>query len=525
MDVEKMKNMIANAINQRINPNKNYRTGYIRAMSADMRAFLSGSAKIFRIPIAQCGSVESARDQIRVRMKGFSFPIWCVTYTLDRENTESSEELVRQTLNDYMGIANTANSAVSSESELAERIGRRMSENPTLISDMERLVTSEKCREGMLAYLSSYRDGELPALAAKIEDNGVYSEQVRKRFSAGDANWVWNISTANEKIDDVILEYHIIDESCKTIGKFPTLQEVVNAWNLRTNNIKISYEAVANSAGDLAPFLKQLFYMKQGNGIQEQNKRTFYDLLLTQRENFDLFYQEQISYFTRAADAFLSGLQPEEIAELYHSLPKGQFTKPRSAYYNDIESAIKQYQQYQWRKKLGDIWYQKTQTKDPFAWSEKYDTPLLCMFEDAERATAKEMFSVLMSAKPEDSAARKALDYLETATFYDCLSDGTIRDKCFKERVVGDYAILLRDLDKTRHELRRNLTERVYDWMDNASVKNELRRLAEKEYKLTGCDRAMDIINGMDAEQLRVYLRDKIQDDADFGMQILKGTA
>ena len=147
------------------------------------------------------------------------------------------------------------------------------------------------------------------------------------------------------------------------------------------------------------------------------------------------------------------------------------------------------------------------------------------MFEDAERATAKEMFSVLMSAKPEDSAARKALDYLETATFYDCLSDGTIRDKCFKERVVGDYAILLRDLDKTRHELRRNLTERVYDWMDNASVKNELRRLAEKEYKLTGCDRAMDIINGMDAEQLRVYLRDKIQDDADFGMQILKGTA
>ena len=61
--------------------------------------------------------------------------------------------------------------------------------------------------------------------------------------------------------------------------------------------------------------------------------------------------------------------------------------------------------------------------------------------------------------------------------------------------------------------------------MDNASVRHELRRLADKEYKLTGCDRAMEIINGMNAEQLRVYLRGKIQDDADFGMQILKGTA
>ena len=525
MDAEKMKKMISAAIGQLINPNpKKYSAEYIRAMSADMRAFLKCSASVFDIPAAQCGSVESVRDQIRVRMKGFSFPLWCATYALDNEKLESSEELTRQTLNDYMGIANTANSAVSSESELAERIGHRVSENPGLVQDLGRVATSEKCREGMLAYLASYRDGELPALAAKIEDNGAYLEQVRKRFSAGDANWVWNISTANEKIDDVILEYHIIDESCKTLGKFPTLQEVVNAWNLRTNNIKISCEAVASHTGDLAPLLKQLLYMKQGNGIQEQNKTTFYNLLVTQRENFDRFYKDQVPYFTRCASAFLSGLQPEEIAELYHSLPKNQFAKSRSAYYSDVEEAVKEYLRKQWVKKLRDVWYQKTRTKDPSDWSDKYETPLLCMFGDAERPAAREMFRILMSVKPEESAAKKALEYLETATFYDRLSDEAVRDKCFKERVVGDYAILLRDLNKTRRELRNNLTERPYEWMDNASVQNELRRLADKEYKLTGCDRAMEIINAMNPEQLRVYLRDKIQDDADFGMQILKGT-
>ena len=524
MNVEKMKNMISGAIGQRINPNpKNYRTGYIRAMSADMRAFLKCSASVFDIPAAQCGSVESVRDQIRVRMKGFSFPLWCATYALDNEKLESSEDFVRQTLNDYMGIANTANSAVSSESELAERIGHRVSENPGLVQDLGRVATSEKCREGMLAYLASYRDGELPALAAKIEDNGAYLEQVRKRFSAGDANWVWNISTVNEKIDDVILEYHIIDESCKTLVKFPTLQEVVNAWNVRTNNIKISCEAVASHTGDLAPLLKQLLYMKQGNGIQEQNKTTFYNLLVTQRENFDRFYNDQVPYFTRCASAFLSGLQPEEIAELYRSLPKNQFAKSRSAYYSDVEEAVKEYLRKQWVKKLRDIWYQKTRTKDPSDWSDKYETPLLCMFGDAERP-AREIFRILMSVKPEESAAKKALEYLETATFYDRLSDEAVRDKCFKERVVGDYAILLRDLNKVRRELRDNLTERPYEWMDNASVRHELRRLADKEYKLTGCDRAMEIINAMNPEQLRVYLRDKIQDDADFGMQILKGT-
>ncbi len=525
MTVEKMKFAIAGAIAERLNPGKKYRPEYIRAMSADMRAFLKCSAGVFRIPSAQCVSVEGVRDQIRVRMKGFSFPLWCVTYTLDRETLESSVELVRQTLDDYMGIANTANSAVSSESELAERIGKRASENPALARDLERLATSEKCQEGMLAYLAAYRNGELPALAERINDNGAYLEQVRRRFSAGDANWVWNIATANEKIDDVILEYHIVDESCKTLGAFPTLAEVVNAWNAKTNNVRISCEAVESQAGDLAPFLRQLLYIKQGNGIQEQNKTTFYNLLLTQRENFERFYQNQVSYFTRAADAFLSGLEPEEISEIYHDLPKGQFTKPRSAYYNDVENAVAEYKTKRWAKKLRDLWREKTGTKDPVDWSDRYETPLLCMFADAERGEAREIFRVVMSAKPEDSAAKRAMEYLENATFYNRLSDEGARDACFRERVIGDYAVLLRDLRKTRGELLHNLTERPYDWLDNSAVRNELRRLADKEYKLSGCDRAMEIINGMNAEQLRVYLRGKIQDDADFGMQILKGTA
>jgi hypothetical protein len=47
--------------------------------------------------------------------------------------------------------------------------------------------------------------------------------------------------------------------------------------------------------------------------------------------------------------------------------------------------------------------------------------------------------------------------------------------------------------------------------------------MADKQYKLTGSDRAMQVIDQMDADQLRSYLREKIQDDVEFGMQILKG--
>jgi len=54
-------------------------------------------------------------------------------------------------------------------------------------------------------------------------------------------------------------------------------------------------------------------------------------------------------------------------------------------------------------------------------------------------------------------------------------------------------------------------------------VQNCLKSLADKQYKLNGCDQAMKIIDTMDTGVLREYLRARIMDDVDFGMQILKG--
>lgn len=82
MTVDKMKQMIANAINQSFAPSPKYKEEYIVAMSASQRAFLQCTSVAFHIPMAQCGSIENARDQIRVKMKGLTFLIWCLKYIL-----------------------------------------------------------------------------------------------------------------------------------------------------------------------------------------------------------------------------------------------------------------------------------------------------------------------------------------------------------------------------------------------------------------------------------------------------------
>jgi hypothetical protein len=264
--------------------------------------------------------------------------------------------------------------------------------------------------------------------------------------------------------------------------------------------------------------------MKQSNNLAEQNWQTFYDLLLTQRENFDKFYKKQVPYFVQDANAFLSGLSEDEKSELYNGFSQGQFTKSKSDYYKYVQGEVDRYIQGQWKKKLHDLWFEKTKTKDPVAWSEKFETPILCMFDDTDRAVARKMFQTVMSANPADTDAQAALDYLEQADFYDRLSDETIRDECFRLRIIGNYSVLLQDVAAVRRNLVENLVhDRPYDWLNNLSVQNQLKKMADKQYKLTGSDRAMQVIDQMDADQLRSYLREKIQDDVEFGMQILKG--
>ena len=53
-------------------------------------------------------------------------------------------------------------------------------------------------------------------------------------------------------------------------------------------------------------------------------------------------------------------------------------------------------------------------------------------------------------------------------------------------------------------------------------MKNRLKVLAEKQYKLSGCERAQAVIDKMDATELRRYLSELIADNLTVGMEILK---
>ena len=522
LSVDKLKNMIANAINQTVSPSKNFKEEYIVAMSAEQRAFLKCTSQAFGIPEAQCGSIESARDQVRLAMKKLTFPIWCLKSILAKTELRSSAAAITAVIDNYCGIANTANGTKASESDLADAIGRAVKEQPVIVDDLRMLLRNDMCRNGMLAYIAAYKGGELTSLASQIGDNGAYLDLVKQRFSAGDANWVWNPETADAKISDVILEYRIIIESNKSLPPCTSLKDVILAWNSRTNNIKISYEAVKKQVGDLSGFLGELHVMKQTGTISEQNKTKFYELLLSQREAFDRFYGDQLTYFKLVAKTFLGDLDENDVVKLYADMPSGQFTKSSTEYYKYIESNVKVFLQNQAKKKMRDLWHQKTKTKDPADWSARHDTPILCMFSDDERPEARNIFKIMLENSPSEADINRVIAYLSKATFFDRLDNVAERDKCFMTRIVGDYAVMLPDAQAVRDYLLDVVTDRPYYWMDNSAVQSKIRAFADKQYKTGGFERAWSVVEQMDAGELRRYLRDLISDNVQVGIEILK---
>ena len=526
MSVDKMKTAIANAINQVATPSSKYKEEYIVAMSAEQRAFLNCTAAAFHISQAQCGSIEQARNEIRVKMKGLDFPIWCIKSILgtDQVRTESSVEELAQVITDYCGIANNANGGCASESELADAIGKKVLAVPSIAADLEHLLSSEYTRKGMMAYITNYQNGELVQLANDINDGGAYLDQVKKKFNADDANWVWNPVTADEKISDAILEYKIVAETNKSMPGNHNLKDAITEWNRRTNNIKIPYDVLRKITGDLEPLLEQLRNMKQSGMLLEQNRQKFLDVLQTQRENFDKFYpiNAQVRYFKEACSAFLDGMDDMDIVSFFAELPSNQFLKSSSEYYNFIQKEAADFLAKQQGKRLKDMWIQKTGTKDPRSWSTTFNTPILCMFDDNDRAEAKQMFAIIQKNSPTEAEANKALAYLDKATFYDRLNDAAERDRCFKARVIGTYSTLLPDVDEVRNKLLGLVTEDAYYWIDNQTVQNKLKQMADQKYKTGGSDRAMSVIDRLDADQLRKYLRNLVADNMVVGMEILK---
>ena len=524
LNVNKLKEMIDEVIRLEITPNPRYKDKYIVAMTDEEKAFNEITSAAFGIPINMCTSVPNTRERIRSKMKEYSFPIWTLKSILGEEVLKTDATVLAEIIDSFCGIANSNNMGASkSDSDIAMAIGKLAKENPSAADDLKRLLNKEKCTQGMTAYLKTFEDGALVALAEQVGDGGQYINALRKKFDADAANWVWNVETAQQKIREVILEYTIIVESNKVISKSISFEATIREWCDKCGYIRISYAAAKNYLDELGAFLAMLHNLKKAGTLLDSQKKGFLDLLVANADNFRNFYNNQVDLFKRVCGYYLDGLSDEEIKEVFATIPAGSFTYEKADYLNTVEAKVRAYKEGLKSAKLKKLWRDKTGTDTPRAWSKKNKMPILCLVPDAEIAKAKTAFGAVNRAKSDEATIDKAMEYLSTAKFFDFLADDTALDKAFRDGIIKSYAVMLTDIQEVKDYLDSRITADPFDWFGLPEVDKKLRQMAEAKYNQGGCDRALAKIDEMDISDVKKYLKDLIKDNMIVGMEIIKG--
>ena len=524
LTLDKMKEMIHEILQQEKTPNLRYRDKYIVTMPQEVKAFIDVSSKAFGISKSQCTSIEATRERIRGKMRELSFPIWALNYIIEGEILETNPEVVKHLIELYGYLANNIKDETGmSENDIAIEIGKICMECGSAIADLEKLFTSDKCQEGIIAFLDVYANGELIKLAQSVNDGNQYINVLRNKFSVDAANWVWRKETAQDVIDSVILEYRIIEESNKWVDTSKSYKEALRGWRNKASNMRLAYSAIKNDVDDLDVFLENIYEICMNDQLQEQHKELFLKNMSEYGAKFvDFYNNRQKEVFKKVCDFELTGLSDADKDKVFGSIPMGCFTKDKVGFISMVSNIVEEQKKGLNSMKLKNLWFEKTNTSSPYQWSEQFSMPIFAMLNENEYTICRKVFATINSKNAEAKDISDAITYLESAKFFISLNDPTQRDKMFVKNIIQDNEVILTDINEVKNYLRNHVSDSPYHWLGSPAVKSTLEKMAEAKYSQEGYEIAFRKIDQMSAEDVKQYLKDLIKNNKNVGVEIIK---
>lgn len=504
-------------------PDRRYREKYIVALTEGEKIFNEATARIFDIPPVYCTSIEQTRDQFRNKLKEYSFPIWVIEQDLDNYPVKSDKKELSSIIENYCGVANNNNAAGNrSDNDLAIAIGKAFIDDSQLVDDLAQIFNKDNCTTSMIHYVESYKEGKLISLASEIGDQGQYINVLRSKFSVDAANWVWNKDTANQTIDEVILEYSIVAASNQINSKASTYNGAINEWITKCKYFRISYATAKNHFEELSPLMDILYTIKKTGTLPDSQRARFLELIEIHGERFKAVYNSQEDLFVRCCEYYLNGLEKEDVRAIMRELPSDCFTMDKPEYVSLVDQKVKEYKSNIKSEQLKALWKTKTNSDNPKDWSQKHKMPILCLVKDEEYAKARKAFSTILNRNAAETDIEDAINYLNVADFLEKINDESELDRAFRDKIIGNYDVLLSDLEEVKNYLISRVAVEPYDWCDNPMVSTKIQQLASAKYDQGGVNNALEKIEVMDSEHLREYLRELIKDNILVGMEIMK---
>lgn len=506
MTQDKLAEMLGNYINK----NKKPKPTYIVKMTADEMAFYELTEKAWGIAPNSCSSADQAARAVSAKMRKIALPVWCLV--------EVDDYGVYDIVQKYIELVQKEGSEAH---KISVEIGKIAAAKTTLSENLAALITSENSQKGMCEFLTSFEGGKILSLAAEIGigENNVLSD-IRALFAVKHS-CLWDRQIGEDEIRKLLTDYSVVKESNILLNvNAHSRSEAFKEWRERLRFIRISCEALKAKFPSLSKILDILLKIYQQADVLPDQLKIFLSELTTHSGEIRDLLNNEIQIFQEVYAPYIEGLSDSDISEVKSKLPTGMFEISKTECNAKVKTKAEEFRKNQLKTQLFNLWKEKTETKSPREWSNRYRTPILCCVSVNEFDSAKKAFDTLNRSSSTDAEITDALEFLETTSLFEVLSDENQRNTSFERNFIGEYRCLLPNPDKVRDELE-HLSVDTYEWHENPSVKNKVKQIAEAEYNAGGSDKALNRIDTMDDAQLKQYLKRLVKENMTVGIEII----
>ncbi len=513
MSVEKLAECIGESIKEFYMPARSYRPKYLEIMSPNQRQFMEFATKIFGV--SEDVSVEQSAQKFRLKLKNLGYPFWCYV--------DAASDKYKDFLHLLAEIANSKQAV--SISALAERAGQFLTNKPETFDDLKIFLTEQKGREIFITFIKNFEGGIIFELEQKIGTDDVV-EECRRRITSGDGIWLHDKETAEEDLKKFIIDCKIIVESQKFVGNRKSFNSCVAEWkDFCGRNLKIPVDIISDYCPPLKDFFAILKTICTKNELPQKQRENFLNQLT---ENADLI-NETISApikILREKYSFqLSGLTDSEINSVWYNLSHKSFADSQAQFVKNLNELTQKTKKARLKNELMDLWRKVAGVKLPNEWSKDNRTPILIIFPKSELDNAKKVCDTIISEyKPEEKDIKFAIDYLKkNSAYFAAMKDTEKIERAFREKILGEYDVLLEDNNEIRDALETKYSNDAYKWYPKFGLAEFIKEFAKNKYYSGGAyDKLTEKIMQMPSEKAKEFLIKLLDKNFEVGLKILR---
>jgi hypothetical protein len=280
---------------------------------------------------------------------------------------------------------------------------------------------------------------------------------------------------------------------------------------------------LAAARKDLKTFFGLLLDISKGGNLEANERRNiFLDELLGKNTLIADFFEGRFNIFKSIYNVQLAGLDDDEVENLYKGMEMSSFQLEKTSYETTLMVKIEDIKKHQARGKLIAIWRGKTNSDSPREWSQIHKTPALVMVKSDLYEEAKLVFGTLNEKSTPAYNVERALDILQKhEDILESFCNADSIDRAFQDKLLGRYAVVLKDIQSVRANLKETLGENVYDWYGHPDLQRVISKLAQGEYVRNCASRLAGEIDKMSADEAKKYLKKLVANQLEIGIEIL----